>query len=101
MAGGGSERHLRVRISEIFVRKYKFITYLYTKVNSLVQAFPSSLRDWFWYQIIDQVYVLGNKILFKPLPSSEIEVQIPQGGSDKFKNMRDLALYFYFYSPFR
>ena len=42
VAGGGSERHLRVRISEIFARKCKFITYLYTKVNSLVQAFPSS-----------------------------------------------------------
>ena len=42
MAGGGSERHLAVRISEILVRKNKFITYLYAKVNSLVQAFPSS-----------------------------------------------------------
>ena len=42
VAGGGSERHLRVRISEIFARKCKFITYLYTKVNSLVQAFLSS-----------------------------------------------------------
>ena len=38
MAGGGSERHLAVRISEILVRKNKFITYLYAKVNSLVQA---------------------------------------------------------------
>ena len=44
VAGGGSERHLRVRISEIFARKCKFITYLYTKVNSLVQTFPSSYR---------------------------------------------------------
>ena len=38
MAEGGSERHLAVRISEILVRKNKFITYLYAKVNSLVQA---------------------------------------------------------------
>ena len=38
MAGGGSERHLAVRISEILARKNKFITYLYAKVNSLVQA---------------------------------------------------------------
>ena len=38
MAGGGSERHLAVRISEILVRKNKFITYLYAKVNGLVQA---------------------------------------------------------------
>ena len=42
MAGGGSERHLAVRILEILARKCKLITYLYTKVNSLVQAFPSS-----------------------------------------------------------
>ena len=35
MAGGGSERHLAVRISEILARKNKFITYLYAKVNSL------------------------------------------------------------------
>ena len=39
---GGSERHLAVRISEILARKYKFITYLYAKVMSLVQAFLSS-----------------------------------------------------------
>ena len=38
VAGGGSERHLAVRISEILVRKNKFITYLYAKVNSLGQA---------------------------------------------------------------
>ena len=38
MAGGGSERHLAVRISEILARKNKFIAYLYAKVNSLVQA---------------------------------------------------------------
>ena len=38
MAGGGSERLLAVRISDILVRKNKFITYLYAKVNSLVQA---------------------------------------------------------------
>ena len=44
VAGGGSERHLRVRIPEIFARKCKFITYLYTKVNSLVQAIPISYR---------------------------------------------------------
>ena len=42
IAGGGSGRHLAVRISEILVRKNKLITYLYTNVNSLVQAFPSS-----------------------------------------------------------
>ena len=42
MAGGGSERHLAVRILEILARKNKFITYLYTKVNSLVQAILSS-----------------------------------------------------------
>ena len=42
MAGGGSERHLAVRISEILVRKIKFFTYLYAKVMSLVQAFLSS-----------------------------------------------------------
>ena len=41
MAGGGSERHLAVRILEILVRKNKFITYLYAKVNSLVQAYLS------------------------------------------------------------
>ena len=40
--GGGSERSLAVRISEILARKYKFITYLYAKVMSLVQAFLSS-----------------------------------------------------------
>ena len=38
MAGGGSERHLAVRILEILARKNKFITYLYAKVNSLGQA---------------------------------------------------------------
>ena len=38
MAGGGSERHLAVRISEILAPKNKFIAYLYAKVNSLVQA---------------------------------------------------------------
>ena len=41
MAEGGSERHLAVRISEILARKYKFITYLYAKVISLVQAIRS------------------------------------------------------------
>ena len=38
MAGGGSERHRAVWISEILARKNKFITYLYAKVNSLGQA---------------------------------------------------------------
>ena len=38
MAGGGSERHLAVQISEIIARKNKFITYLYAKVISLGQA---------------------------------------------------------------
>ena len=47
MAGGGSERHLAVRISEILVRKNKFITYLYAKVNSLVQAYLSVDRVYF------------------------------------------------------
>ena len=41
MAGGGSERHLAVRISEILVRNKKFITFLYAKVISLVQAYHS------------------------------------------------------------
>ena len=36
MAGGGSERHFAVRT------KIQVYIYLYTKVNSLVQAFPSS-----------------------------------------------------------
>ena len=38
VAGGGSERHLAVLISEILARINKFITYSYAKVNSLVQA---------------------------------------------------------------
>ena len=38
MAGGWLEKHHVVRISEILARKYKFITYLLAKVNSLVQA---------------------------------------------------------------
>ena len=42
MAGGGSERQPVVRILESLSRKCKFITFLYTKVNSLVHAFLSS-----------------------------------------------------------
>ena len=41
MSGGGSERHLGVRISEMLARKKKFITVLYAKVISLVQAYHS------------------------------------------------------------
>ena len=47
IAGGGSERHLTVRISEILERKCKFVTYSYAKVNSLVQAILSVYRvEW-------------------------------------------------------
>ena len=44
IAGGGSERHPTVRILEILERKCKFVTYLYAKVNSLVQAILSVYR---------------------------------------------------------
>ena len=44
MAGGGLERHISVRISEILERKNNFITYLYAKVNSLGQANLSVVR---------------------------------------------------------
>ena len=62
MSGGVSERHLNVRILEILARKCKFITYLYTKVNSLVQAIPSGYRAVFWYQIKAQTMYYVEKL---------------------------------------
>ena len=67
--------HENASLSPIYTRKWIALCRLFRAATGLILV--SDKRS---------VYVLGDNILFKPLPSSEIEVKIPQGGSDKFEN---------------
>ena len=99
IAGGGLERHPTVRISEILERKCKFITYLFRKVNSLVQAFPSSYRVEFGIRLKVRLCTMKN-IFIWTIAELGGRDKTPAMGVGLVRKMRDFDPSFKLYSPF-